>query len=148
MEAEFWHKRWQSGRIGFHQGRVNRMLERYHDRLRVTAGARFFLPLGLVDAVFDRAALVALPEELRGRYCAHLSLIIANAPQLLVSFVYDQTAMAGPPFSVSDAEIFRHYGSTHAITLLADVNVEGGLKGICPAREKAWLLMPTQSVSG
>ena len=38
--------------------------------------------LGLVDAVYDRAALVALPEEMRHRYTAHLMEITHQAQRL------------------------------------------------------------------
>jgi thiopurine S-methyltransferase len=36
--------------------------------------------LGAVDAVYDRAALVALPESMRARYTAHLVEITNRAP--------------------------------------------------------------------
>ena len=60
--------------------------------------------LGPVDAVYDRAALVALPEGMRRRYAAHLAGITAVAPQLLVTFEYDQAEMDGPPFSITEEE--------------------------------------------
>ena len=40
--------------------------------------------LGPVDAIYDRAALVAFPEEMRNRYAVHLTVITGKAPQLLV----------------------------------------------------------------
>src|SRR5699024_8207116 len=40
--------------------------------------------LGPVDAVYDRAALVALPEGLRQQYAQHLVKITHRAPQLLL----------------------------------------------------------------
>ena len=98
--------------------------------------------LGPVDAVFDRAALVALPGEMRGRYTDHIATITRNAPQLLVTFEYDQSVMNGPPFSLSEAEVRGHYDARYDITLLEDAEVKGGLKGVCPALEKAFLLMP------
>lgn len=96
--------------------------------------------LGAVDAVYDRAALVALPADTRPRYAAHLAAITGDAPQFLVSFDYDQQAMAGPPFSVPEREIRELYRATHAVSLAGRRDVEGGLKGFCPAREEAWLL--------
>ena len=38
--------------------------------------------LGAIDAVYDRAALVALPEDMRPRYAAHLSALTRGAQQL------------------------------------------------------------------
>jgi len=96
--------------------------------------------LGPVDAIYDRAALVALPPETRPRYAEHVTGIAAGAPQLLVAFDYDQSAMNGPPFSVEAAQISRYYARDYEITLLASDAVEGGLKGRCPAQETVWLL--------
>ena len=98
--------------------------------------------LGPVDAVFDRAALVALPSEMRGRYTHHIATITQRAPQLLVTFEYDQSVMNGPPFSLSQSEVEDRYGAAYDIALLADAEVQGGLKGVCPAREKALRLLP------
>jgi len=96
--------------------------------------------LGAVDAVYDRAALVALPENLRGRYGAQMTSITGAATQLLICFEYVQSAMPGPPFSIDAAEVGRVYGANHSATPLARVAVKGLLKGICPATETAWLL--------
>ncbi len=99
--------------------------------------------LGPVDAIYDRAALVALPEEIRKRYTAHIQEITAKTPQLLICYEYDQSVMPGPPFSISDEEVYQHYQDTYEITFLARTDVPGGLKGICAAQEKVWLLSRT-----
>lgn len=96
--------------------------------------------LGPVDAIYDRAALVALPKEMRNRYTTHLTKITDKAPQLLVSYEYDQTLMAGPPFSVSNEEVKQHYRDSYDLTLIKSTNVPGGLKGKCAANENVWLL--------
>ena len=62
--------------------------------------------VGTIDAVFDRAALVALVPEVRIQYAAHLSTILpVGAKMLLVTFDYDQSKMQGPPFAVSNTEV-------------------------------------------
>jgi len=96
--------------------------------------------LGPVDAVYDRAALVALPEAMRGRYAAHLKAITACAPQLLLTYRYDPRQLDGPPFSIDAEEVDRHYGDTYDAERRASVAVPGGLKGVCPAVEEAWVL--------
>ena len=96
--------------------------------------------LGRVNAIYDRAALVALPESVRKRYTAHVIRITNKASQLLISFEYDQKVMAGPPFSISNVELVERYGKTYDLTLLSSAAVPGGLKGKCPATENAWLL--------
>ena len=96
--------------------------------------------LGPVDAVYDRAALVAFPEDMRKRYTAHLTEITGKAPQLLICYDYDQSLMEGPPFSVRNEEVHRHYATTYDLTLLAGTEVTCGLKGKAPAKENVWLL--------
>lgn len=111
--------------------------------LDVFAGDIFALRksrLGHVDAVYDRAALVALPPEMRSRYSRHLMDLTGGAPQLLISYEYDQSLMDGPPFSVSEAEVREHYGDRYALTRLSREEVDGGLKGTRPVWEIAWLL--------
>ena len=102
--------------------------------------------LGPVDAIYDRAALVALPRPVRDRYSAHLMEISRRAPQWLICFEYDQTQVAGPPFSISAAEVAEHYSEAYHLRRLASADVPGGLKGKCAARETAWLLQPKQAV--
>lgn len=94
--------------------------------------------LGAVDAVYDRAALVALPEPVRRRYSAHVAEITGGARQLLICFEYDQTAQPGPPFAIPAEEVAAHYGESHGVSLLERAALAGGLKGICPADEVVW----------
>jgi thiopurine S-methyltransferase len=96
--------------------------------------------LGPVNAIYDRAALVALPEIMRVRYTTHIRTITALAPQLVIGYEYDQTIAPGPPFSVTSDELHRHYSDTYTLTPLARVDVPGGLKGKCPATEHVWRL--------
>lgn len=113
------------------------------ESLDVWAGDFFALTaeiLGEVDAIYDRAALVALPEEMRIQYVQHLMGIANKASQLLITFDYDQSQMPGPPFCVGEDEVQRHYGSDYGLTLLESVDVSGGLKGQATANENVWLL--------
>jgi len=96
--------------------------------------------LGPIDASYDRAALVALPRDMRARYADHMARITANAPQFLICFEYDQSLMTGPPFSVNADEVARVYAAQYRLTDHDAADVAGGLKGICPAIERVWLL--------
>ena len=70
-----------------------------------------------IRAVFDRGALVALPESMRERYVDHMLRIIPeHAHILLVTLEYDQEKVAGPPFSVTDVEINRLFASRSRIS--------------------------------
>lgn len=78
------------------------------------------------DAIWDRAATVALPPDLRRRYAATLATAVpAGAPMLLSVFDYPQSERNGPPFSVPPEEVHALYGSSFQITTLpplADAN--------------------------
>ena len=98
--------------------------------------------LGKVDAVYDRAALVALPADMRKEYTTHIRDLTEDVPQLLITFEYDQSVIPGPPFSVPAAEVKTHYGASHTTTELHRESVAGGLKGQAEADETAWLIAP------
>lgn len=96
--------------------------------------------LGQVDAIYDRAALVALPADMRQRYAEHLVAITGRARQLLIAYEYDQSLQNGPPFAVCAEEVHCLYEPHYQLALLASVEVAGGLRGKCPATEHVWLL--------
>lgn len=63
-------------------------------------------------ALYDRAALIALPPALRERYAQHLSRIMPQGCRgLLVNLEYEQAKMDGPPFSVPVAEVTALFAS-------------------------------------
>ncbi|MYM63998.1 thiopurine S-methyltransferase [Pseudomaricurvus sp. HS19] len=97
--------------------------------------------LGTVDLVYDRAALVALPAEIRRRYAEKMMQLCRAVPQLLVTFDYEQSLLAGPPFSVPEAEVQRLYGAQYGLICLDSVAVSGGPRGDVGAREIAWQLV-------
>ncbi len=203
MEAEFWHKRWDSCQIGFNQQAAHRYLEKHWSDLSLEPGSAVFVPLcgkttdmvwlaeqghrvigielspiaiaeffseqglapevrthgpftastfgpyelwcgdvfdlsaaELVDvaAVYDRASLVALPPDMRGRYAEHLTEIVpAAAPIFLVSFEYDQSEMDGPPHSVTGDEIGTRFEANFDVTPLAHESV---ISNSAPMRER------------
>lgn len=82
---------------------------------------------GYCDGVYDRAALIALPEELRVRYTQHLPTLLApKARILLVTLHYD--AVGGPPFDVSPAEVQRLYAE-HVVTPLGSEDARADTPG-------------------
>ncbi len=78
---------------------------------------------GPIDAIYDRAALVALPPETRIQYIAHLRAIAGHATGLLVAIEYPQELLPGPPFSVPDAEVRMHFAQ---VEQLAEQKLESG----------------------
>lgn len=64
--------------------------------------------LAAVDAVYDRAALVALPPAMRIRYARSLyGRLRVGCSGLLQCFEYAQDRRDGPPFSVEEQEVRR-----------------------------------------
>jgi thiopurine S-methyltransferase len=205
-----WLARWRDGRIGFHEGHPNALLERHlsqlagHRRVLVplcgkaedlaflaahghqvlgvelaeravreffdahalapsilqrgpfasySAGPITLLVgdwfattpelIGPIDALYDRAALIALPADLRPRYVAHLrTLLPAAAPGLVITLEYDQQLMAGPPFAVHESEL-RSLHAGRVIELLEERPATGGGKctqsGV-PATERCFAI--------
>jgi thiopurine S-methyltransferase len=75
--------------------------------------------VGKVSAIFDRGALVALPESMRKEYAKHIQKIAPEAEAtLLLTFEYDAAAYDGPPFSVDEAELAALFGDRCEISLL------------------------------
>ena len=95
--------------------------------------------LGTVDAVYDRAALVALPETMRESYTKHLRNLTSTAPQLMICYEYDQSLREGPPFSVDFEELERHYKDAYDPALLSSETVSTDL-GNHRATQNVWLL--------
>ena len=185
MRPEYWHERWQDGRIDFHRGEANPLLiehrAMFNDCTRVLvplcgksadlewlvvhglhvvgvelselAAQAFFAErglaptrrtqasfvvyelgnlaiwvgdffatnsadLGLFDAVYDDAALIALPPEARRSYALQLQkLILPQAKLLLITLQFD--ASGGPPFSVSAEEVSELYAAANEVRRLA-----------------------------
>jgi len=65
-----------------------------------------------IDAVYDRASLVALPPHMRKTYAAQmLGLIEPGVRTLLVTLDYPQHEMQGPPFAVTLDEVDTLYAA-------------------------------------
>ncbi|GGF55964.1 thiopurine S-methyltransferase [Terasakiella brassicae] len=93
-----------------------------------------------IDAVYDRAALVALPESMRRQYTKHLMTLTHCAPQLLITYEYDQDLVQGPPFSIHPEEVHHHYDAFYTFELLDRIDVDGGVHGKHKAQESIWRL--------
>ncbi|RCL25624.1 thiopurine S-methyltransferase [Pseudomonas sp. AFG_SD02_1510_Pfu_092] len=62
--------------------------------------------IGDCTGLYDRAAVIALPPQMRARYLQRLSVLLpASCQGLVVTLDYDQALLGGPPFSVGDEEL-------------------------------------------
>lgn len=90
--------------------------------IELICGDVFDLDAGILSgcsAVYDRAALIALPPDIRTRYANHLSRYLPAACQmLLVTVDYAQDEMEGPPFAVDKPAVDLLYGSDWRVNLL------------------------------
>ncbi len=103
-----------------------------------------------VAAVYDRAALVALPEALRRRYVDSVyGRLPPGSQMLLVTLEYDQQQMAGPPFSVDADAVQALFADICGIELLErqdilDDEPHMAERGLTRLHTAAWQLLRNQ----
>ena len=115
------------------------------DELSIYTGDYFTAPVEAYDIVYDRAALVALPEEMRKEYVERLkSLLNPGGRILLVTLDYEQHEMAGPPFSVPQEEIEQLFAEFSVERLHQDSanaqHPKRAKKGLSRFAEEVWLI--------
>ena len=117
--------------------------------IRLLCGDMFDVGPADVDQVagfYDRAALVALPPEIRTRYAEHLAKILpADTVGLLISMIYDPSKMKGPPFSVDDEAVmslFAHNFQVSQISQSGGPDILGNLadRGLDDLEERVYAL--------
>lgn len=133
----------------FHENEIDpsvneteRFIEYSSGQLTLFAGDYFALSsadLGEIQAVFDRAALIALPSEMRGDYVGKMAeLLPEGAHILLVTMQYPPGALEGPPFSVEQGEVERLFTADFCIENKGVWDAEGP-RGVA-VKETVYLL--------
>ena len=129
--------------MDFEASENNNLIHYHHPQIDIFVGDFFDLTkeqLGKIDTIYDRAALIALPDEMRQHYAQHLTNISDTASQFLISYEYDAGSHEGPPFSVNAEEIQQLYADVYHIQLLKEKIVDSSLnKGNHP-KSKVWIL--------
>ncbi|HEX7341011.1 MAG TPA: thiopurine S-methyltransferase [Rhodanobacteraceae bacterium] len=75
--------------------------------------------LASCDAIYDRAAIIALPPPLRTRYAREVyERLPEGCRGLMITLEYPQHEMDGPPFSVDTANLSDLLGHTWRIGML------------------------------
>lgn len=78
---------------------------------------------GVTD-VYDRAALIALPEPMRYDYAKKMAeLQRPGVRSLLITLSYDQQKMDGPPFSVDEEHVHALYDENFQVEKLLYKNI-------------------------
>ena len=101
-----------------------------------------------VASVYDRASLIALPEEMRRKYVEKKRELFAAAlPTLLITLEYEQQQMGGPPFAVDYSEVESLYRQRFRISQIVSENILDAephfrSKGLTSLIENVYLLQP------
>ncbi len=136
--------------IPYQQSKVGKFDLLSSEKITLLSGDIFDLDktnLGPVDAIYDRAALIALPIKIRQKYAQKInSLTEPHTQILLITFRYNENEMEGPPFSVNKQEIQKLYGESFHISLLYNERVlkipeHLGAKGLSQLQEYAFHLI-------
>ncbi|MFZ4537026.1 thiopurine S-methyltransferase [Propionivibrio sp.] len=122
-----------------------------HGRISILCGDFFQLSaadLGDVAAVFDRASLTALPDEIRGDYLEHLRKILPAACKILLLTTEepDDDETQEQPFAVAD-EITGLYARAFDIKLrhvesLFEADPDPAVERLVRIEQKVYLLTP------
>ena len=107
--------------------------------------------IGIINAVYDKAALIALPDDMRVRYSEQVRKLSSDTskvdganneitPQLLLTLHYDQRKKNGPPFSIDGEQLERYYGDHYQICELSSVPSSIGSAPDITVTEQVWLL--------
>lgn len=100
-----------------------------------------------VDAIYDRASLIALPAELRQSYVnIYLQWLKQHGKILLKTMDYKDDSVAGPPFSVTQEEVYTLYKSCQAISCIKSDNNQLidnehlRMQGVQQLKDYAWII--------
>jgi thiopurine S-methyltransferase len=76
------------------------------------------------DCFYDRAALIALPKNMRNNYTQQIKALTGNSPiGLLVSIEYLPTQSEFPPFCIKEDEITRLFSNSFKIKKLMEKDI-------------------------
>ncbi|QIR15701.1 thiopurine S-methyltransferase [Shewanella aestuarii] len=93
------------------------------EQVSLIQGDIFSLPTNATEHIqgfYDRAALIAFPEEMRQQYALALAkLIPSGVTGLLITLDYPQDTLSGPPFAVSPDWIEQYLAPYFDISLLS-----------------------------
>lgn len=89
--------------------------------------------LGKIDAIYDRAALIALPPEVRAKYASHLVSLLLDTTDKSLQFcqiILERIPgdLEGPPFSISEEELHKLYGKNFSIQVISKEQIESNPK--------------------
>lgn len=94
------------------------------DNLRIICGDFFELnkqDVRSIDAIYDRAALIAMNDDLRKKYAVQITnLFTEHQRMLLLTIFFSGKEESGPPFSVDSNAVHQLYASRWKIRELSE----------------------------
>lgn len=105
---------------------------------------------GPVDAIYDRASLVAVDPKTRVDFVESLYRVLKpGGALLLIVFEYDQSKLDGPPWSVRDEDVRKLFHRFGTVSLLETRNEPVGPRfieaGITSMVERAYWIEKAQT---
>lgn len=98
----------------------------YSEQIEIFCGDFFALSkeyLPIITAVYDRAALIALPKELRSSYVQHLTQLMATGGKMLLIVFATDDKVQGPPYPVPHSELTQLFAGQFQITELERMKI-------------------------
>jgi thiopurine S-methyltransferase len=135
--------------------RVGKFILWEHGNIAILCGDYFSLnklDLGHIDIVYDRAALTALPEDIRKHYVSQLRLIVPNTANVFLLTTEDteegEAVEMTPPV---DREITSLYSGSFDINLahveaVLEVDPESPNRSLIRSEHKVYRLFPLDRI--
>jgi len=132
--------------------------DRLHGFVRTQSGAITLLQgdifmvhethIGTVDAIYDRAAIIAIPSDQQQRYADHLlGLLRPGGKMLLLTYDMPIAPEKGPPFSVAPERVPELFAAAATLECLDTVMLTPETdpklirRGVDWARESIWSIV-------
>ncbi|ONI92237.1 thiopurine S-methyltransferase, partial [Saccharothrix sp. ALI-22-I] len=75
--------------------------------------------LGPVDLVYDRAALIAFPYDMRRRYAEAITRLVGPGTRYFINTLEYHPRLSTPPFTVGPEEIVDRFGHAFEVEHVA-----------------------------
>ena len=114
MEHNFWHERWQSNQLGFHQDATNQRLMTYWPQLALAAGSTVLVPL--CGKSLDMAWLAAQGHKVLG----------IELSQIAVDAFFSENKLTVTKETVGEFEVSNCF-LCHRQLVLTEKSIDGDL---------------------
>ncbi|CAH0533123.1 Thiopurine S-methyltransferase [Vibrio stylophorae] len=114
------------------------------DEITILCGDLFEQQIDRIDAIYDRAALIALPPALRVQYAKRLiSMLSEHGKMMLMTVSFPADELQSPPYRVTEAELaelFAGFQIRHLGREEATLEHPRRQQGVSYFHEDVWLI--------